>query len=212
MKSIIESNESHLPSGNELITCLIRKRRSIVEQEELILPSHHELPELKMTQSLTTLFGTPELWVTVDERYIADSVVRSLLFRQDGKEIDEGVFTSMLARRKDKIEERYGVRLRTVWKQQHHQYWNEDFVRAFFATLQEDLQTPWGFKQKSIYEIRETVDNKELLDIAATVQENVKYMIIRSSDIPFYRDILLQYFGITRQKRGGRNDKIIDYY
>ena len=171
-------------SSEESVASLIRFRKTWHDERTERNNHFHSpsgaTPELVMTPALSVLFGMPELWITVDGiRYVPDKVVHSLLYRKDGVPISrdkatQKSFTVSIAMRKQSLEKRYGVRPLSAWEKQRHQYWDEPYVRSFYASLQADSRNRKGLINKVLYKIRDTVDAGELRILAEIVKQKTE--------------------------------------
>jgi hypothetical protein len=174
-------------SSEELIVQFIRLRR--IRHEALM--SQGRVPRLIMTPVLAALFETPALWITVDGiRYVPDTVIKSLLVRNDGVPIsqnrkDQDVFSVSVAMRKRTVERRYGIRPLAAQEKKRHQFWDEPFVRAFLASLQDDKRNCFKNVNKVAYNIRDSVDASELFELTTQARNKV-VETIRFSRHPFY--------------------------
>lgn len=124
------------------------------------------VPELNYVQSLDVLFGSSDLWISVDGvRYIPDTVVKYLIVHKDGSPKTLHDFSEFIAKRKIAVSDRFGIQLRAAKEKQRFQYWDEAFVTALFATIKMDNESPDPRKNKITYQIRPHTSHKALLHL-----------------------------------------------
>jgi len=157
-----------------------------------------KMQEISPDGTLDTFFGVQDLWTTVDTlRYTPFSVVKALLVRNDDRSTTDGRaaidrFSVAVAMRVRMLRERYGITATSVTDKQKHQYWDEPFIRTFFASLQHDLAHPWPHIHKVVFRIRQEPQGKLLIKHLQDLQhttENTMLRLVATSENPIYRSV-----------------------
>lgn len=122
-----------------------------------------KMPKVRFPESVNTLLHSKQLWLKVeDNEYTPSDLVKSFIVRKDGGKKDRDLFSVFIADRKRYIAENWGIKPLSSWNKQRYQYWDKEFVKAFFTYMVDCEKSDWKNKNKIEWKIRGDLTLKEM--------------------------------------------------
>jgi hypothetical protein len=97
---------------------------------------------VKLPATPRLLLDSPQLWIDVNgTKFTPRNVVEKTVKRNDGKNKQQNSFDVYIATEMEAINKIWGKYPESVFRKQRHQFWNYDYVKAFFAHIELQIDT-----------------------------------------------------------------------
>jgi hypothetical protein len=132
---LLESSDTTITHVKRLIIL----RTEAAERTKLdIITKGEIIPDVELPRTAILLFNSKRLWIPVEElntEFTPRAVVVEPIIRWDGLRKMRRLFSVWIANQTQAIKETYGLVPISVFDNQRSQYWNREFVEAFYTHM-----------------------------------------------------------------------------